>query len=537
MRRGTKYTFKINGGNDSSDNANYHPFYLTTSKEGGYFQLTPEDRLNETPLAGITITATDYTTGGVTAFDVVGLGPICRYETTAASADAELLSFEDYAATLDMSCADDEWLSNRAGIVEFTPDAWTPDLIYYHCVTHFNLGFKIRVIDEDAPAVTASPTESPTVNAGVVELANDFQPVALQGQIAEGSLQFKFNPEDPRANGQDTITIVYEAPVLAWTGWAVSDNGGFMVGSEAVIGIPDSGEVLKYNLGGQSVAGVQPMPEEQQTLIDASVRQENGSTILQFTKILIESGEIPINIAGDNTFLSSWGLSNTLGVHAARGSYLLSGLALETRRQSLWKAHGWFAAIAWGVLSPLAVASSVFRRLIPGDKMWFQIHRTLNTLVVLFTIAAFAIAVAAINQETPDGAPKNHFNRSFSNGHRTIGLVIFVLAVVQAIGGILRPHLPPPESKASDEENGPPESSPQPKSGLRFVWEIAHKVVGLSILCLCWYQVQLGIKTYDNIFNSGNNSEALSAFWVFVGMFAAILLGGYFLKIFVSPPK
>lgn len=538
LRRGTKYTFRINGGNNPTDSANYHPFYLTTSMEGGYIQLSPEDRLNETPLAGITINETDPTTGGVLSFDVSGLGPICRYETTSTSAAAESLSFDEYAATLNTSCADDDWITNQAGIIEFTPDESTPDIIYYHCVTHFNLGYRIRVIDADAPEQTLAPTSSPTIPINAMnnaEVEDGFQTVTLQDQIADGRLQFKFNQADPRAGGQDTISIVFEAPVLAWVGWGVSNNGGFMVGSEAVIGLPDTGEVLKYHLGGQNVAGVQPMPDEQQTLIDASIGQEDGKTILKFTKILVEPDEIPIRIVGENTFLTSWGVGNNLGVHAARGSYLLSGQALSTRRQKLWKAHGWFAAIAWGLLSPLAVASSVLRQFFPTEGMWFQVHQGLNMMVILLTTVSFVIAVVAINQETPDGGEKNHFNKSFSNGHRTIGLVIFILALLQALGGILRPHLPT-RPKPVDEEDGLDVSAPEPKSSSRVLWEIFHKIAGLSILCLCWYQVQLGIKTYSNIFAGGEVGAELAAFWAVAGTLAIMILGGYALKV-VPPSK
>jgi hypothetical protein len=45
MRRGTTYTFKVNGGNDPNDGGNYHPFYLTTSARGGYQQLSPSGKL------------------------------------------------------------------------------------------------------------------------------------------------------------------------------------------------------------------------------------------------------------------------------------------------------------------------------------------------------------------------------------------------------------------------------------------------------------------------------------------------------------
>lgn len=377
-------------------------------------------------------------------------------------------------------------------------------------------------------AYTSTPTASPTavVKVQPASNANGFESVTLEGRLANARLQYKYNQADSRAGGKDTISIIFEVPILAWAGWAMSNNGGFMVGSEAVIGIPDTGEVLKYKMDSRSLAGVQPMAQEKQTLIDTSIRQEDDKTILSFTKILVELDEIPIDISNDNIFLAAWGFDNSLNFHAEYGSFLLSGQVLETRKQTLWKAHGWLAAIAWGVLSPLAIACSVLRRFIPGNDLWFQCHRILNILVVAFTIAAFAIAVAAINQETPQGAEKSHFDGKLSNGHRKLGLVIFIVALLQAIGGSLRPHLP-----SSDEEKGPIEVLPEMKSYVRVGWEIFHKVFGLSILGLCLYQVQLGIKTYGTLFSASNADGILAAFWTVAGTLVAIILGGYVLRL------
>lgn len=355
-----------------------------------------------------------------------------------------------------------------------------------------------------------------------------FEELELQGRLEGSTLLSKYNLKDPRAGGQDTIDIVFEAPASGWVGFAVNDNGGFMVRSEAVIGLPETGEVLKYFLGGYSVAGVQPMPEANQTLIDASISQDSGTTVLRFTKILVEPGEIPINIEVDNTFLGAWGFSNSLRTHSRRGTFTLSGqLIVSPREQGLWKAHGWFAALAWSLLCPLAIASSVLRSFFPGESLWFKLHRALNILVVTFTIAAFAIAVAAINSETPSGASSSHFDKQFSNGHRTIGLAIFILAFIQALGGFFRPHLPQNPS-AKDEEDGQPEAPPS-KSTLRVLWEGCHKVLGGGLLGICWYQVQLGIKSYHDIFGL-DETAALATFWALAGTLGSIILFGYFLK-------
>lgn len=99
-------------------------------------------------------------------------------------------------------------------------------------------------------------------------------------------------------------------------------------------GVPVKGDKQtpqKYNLGGQSIETVQPMPVERQALQDASIRigrTNNGiKTVMKFTKLLDEANEIQIGM-GNNTFLWAHGLDENLAYHAGRGAIsmdLISG--------------------------------------------------------------------------------------------------------------------------------------------------------------------------------------------------------------------
>jgi len=63
------------------------------------------------------------------------------------------------------------------------------------------------------------------------------------------------------------------------------------------------------------------MSSDQQTLIDASiVVDEYGQTILRFTKLLNEEGEIGIGV-NDMKFLFACGSSTSLGYHSDRISF------------------------------------------------------------------------------------------------------------------------------------------------------------------------------------------------------------------------
>lgn len=91
-----------------------------------------------------------------------------------------------------------------------------------------------------------------------------------------------------------------------------------MVPNTAVIGLPDANVVEKYDLQFKSPVGVTPL-DQRQTLTNASIVQENGSTILTFTKPLVESGERAVSV-GENRFNWAIGANNLLGYHSFRGS-------------------------------------------------------------------------------------------------------------------------------------------------------------------------------------------------------------------------
>ena len=45
VERNRTYIFLVYGGNNPADNANYHPFYITSSESGGRLLKTPDQRM------------------------------------------------------------------------------------------------------------------------------------------------------------------------------------------------------------------------------------------------------------------------------------------------------------------------------------------------------------------------------------------------------------------------------------------------------------------------------------------------------------
>ncbi|XP_033098698.1 protein Skeletor, isoforms B/C-like [Anneissia japonica] len=125
LKRGTKYTFKVFGGNDATRSASYHPFYITNDKGGGYASLTEMEKLNHVIYAGPVN------------------GSLCELNDKNGDQSMTSTSAEGYRKTLAEQCLSPK----EPAILTWTPDDNTPGTVYYQCYTHRFLGWKIDVVD------------------------------------------------------------------------------------------------------------------------------------------------------------------------------------------------------------------------------------------------------------------------------------------------------------------------------------------------------------------------------------------------------
>lgn len=88
----------------------------------------------------------------------------------------------------------------------------------------------------------------------------------------------------------------------------------------------------KYHLTGKFETAVQPMSEEKQTLVDPIIELVDGQTILSFTKLLSEEGEIEVS-TGSNIFLWAHGSSVDNSYHGQnKGSFSIDLLKIGSSR-------------------------------------------------------------------------------------------------------------------------------------------------------------------------------------------------------------
>ena len=100
-----------------------------------------------------------------------------------------------------------------------------------------------------------------------------------------------------------------------------------------------------------------------------------------------------------------------------------------------------------------------------------------------------------------------------------IRLAMFIIASLQVLGGMIRPHTPGP-----GEEKAP----------VRKAWEMGHRISGLALLACGFWQMREGIALFAEKYSvSTDNEDKLAiAYWVWIGIMSAAILLGVATKLF-----
>jgi preprotein translocase subunit YajC len=214
----------------------------------------------------------------------------------------------------------------------------------------------------------------------------------------------------------------------------------------------------------------------------------------------------------------------------------------EKDNNMLWAAHGICASIAWAILVPLAIGSAMLRKELVkagfSESFWFQLHRALNLTAAILTIISFAISVHIIREEDGKSPWKE-------DTHFIVGLVIFIVTLLQATFALFRPHLPHKEEKkesvknldeeetvaeAKDVENKVESMDKESKNAavgetteeeeaketeivgkkslLRKSWEVNHRFFGVGLLATAWWELHSGWELYE-VKEGGENLGAI----------------------------
>jgi len=305
----------------------------------------------------------------------------------------------------------------------------------------------------------------------------------------------------------------------AWLAFGISE-GGQMVGSTAVIGLPEANTVQEYVLDDKSIISIQTLAD--QTIKDTSLTQSDGKTVLSFRKPVTRNGQTIIRSSGLSTFIYAIGSTNTFAYHEHRGSFRLdlgsqcSDSTLETpvgsrhkTHMTAWAAHGILATLAWAVASPFAITTAWFRTLVPSS--WIYIHVFSHVIAFFLTFVTVIIALVTMSMEK--------HSRHFSDPHHWAGVLLLLAVTFQVMNGFLRPPVEKrdPYTNPYEEPGGLCSFPTSPRA----FWHFTHRVIGLGLLCTGIWQMQRGLTMYAEDFGA---KSVTPYFWGYVGVFGATVL-------------
>lgn len=135
VQRGKTYKFIVEGGSDKTSSFRRHPLYITDSPEGGFDYKTDLERRNERIFAGVGVRTDGQ-------FVPTATGRLCEWKFNDTRSPDSFDDFQSFKSTLRLECD-----PGQASMLKWTPDSSTPDVVYYQCYTHRDLGWRIRVVD------------------------------------------------------------------------------------------------------------------------------------------------------------------------------------------------------------------------------------------------------------------------------------------------------------------------------------------------------------------------------------------------------
>ncbi|CAL8071837.1 unnamed protein product [Orchesella dallaii] len=134
--RSLNYTFVIQGGDNSDIPSDYNPFYITDDPEGGHESKSLIERQGVKVYAGLQLDSRGRNIP-------TAVGKLCRWIENGNQPADFFTSYAAYQRSLFLNCD-----KGHSGILHFTPNQDTPDLLYYQSYTKRHLGWKIHVVDD-----------------------------------------------------------------------------------------------------------------------------------------------------------------------------------------------------------------------------------------------------------------------------------------------------------------------------------------------------------------------------------------------------
>jgi hypothetical protein len=428
---------------------------------------------------------------------------------------------------------------------------------YYY--TNFQLKFVSPV--NPVPAPSAAPTgeasTSPTAAPTTTEMAqsactSDVPGYEYMTKLSD-EVTFYWNPTNDKS---EYLVARLHTTKKAYVAWGVApDTRGLMIGSEAIVGLPDepsesnSNNPGKYYMDSYFVEGTYLMQDSKQTLLNnnsnnnsyndnsftvqSSVTQDENGTTLSFIKKLNEPGEIPILPVGQNTFMYAIGGSNLLNWHPDYGVFYLdlsvsgcTAFALDEEHsyELYWQAHGILMSVAWLGATPMAMITAKLRK--------WRLTSMLNLISMACTVVGIILAFSATQKQG-----HSHFELSSDNPHALLGLITLLILIIQlacevVIGKQKQTELMLTQHRSTaifaDQTSGSSnlKGDSLDEIDIGVINKYGLWVVRLSLFVMTFVAIYTGLSTYTDEYNADDN--IIIAFLVFACLWVVLYVGVYF---------
>ncbi|KAL2642610.1 hypothetical protein R1flu_010197 [Riccia fluitans] len=274
------------------------------------------------------------------------------------------------------------------------------------------------------------------------------------------TLSWSFKEESNSSVG--ILDVAFRTTLLStggWAGWGINlVSANDMIGTNALIAFDaaNGSNVLLYKVTAAQKSSLAPLVCSP---IDITVLSKSVQ-IVDLSITIFSTIRLPPNLTVIHQF---WNRGTRVTnfqpeTHPTSGAYLSSFSSIDvssgavsegTVDNSDQNTHGILNVVGWGLLLPLGVLTARYLRQFTSS-VWFYMH-------VSIQLAAFIIGVAGFSTGLKMGGD------SSASKHRSLGITIFTLAVLQITALGLRP---------------------KPDHKLRRYWNVYHHGFGYIIITL-----------------------------------------------------
>lgn len=314
---------------------------------------------------------------------------------------------------------------------------------------------------------------------GTLETLDQEQEISTENETGSGRRRLSQDGQIP-SPGPRQISIALEGDTDGWVGFGFAENPGLMNPSDVVLGWVEDGvaNIKPYRVEVKNIA--ESDVDEDVELFDVQGREENGITIIEFTRN-IDSITVPLaTLEGNVSVNAAVGTVDALMIHeqSDRLGFSINFLTGETEDESLsslkdyYKIHGTLMILAWMGFIPTGIHIAGLKWAFKSLKksrhgLWFQMHRAIQTIAVGAILAAFIIAFEKFRDHDELDKPRRH---------QKLGYTMCALISAQFMVAFVRPH--------ND-------------SDYRFLFNFFHWGVGYSSYILSFATIIFGIQAYE----------------------------------------